>query len=156
MDGGHPGGGSRGLADLIDEYGEHLAADLLEHYRVDLRDLMHPGSPLTPLWLLVLIRGLPEGGRFNAAVRGGQEFRGWDASRYAAAATVNAVRALQHTYVSAHVKSRPKPPEPFPIPDRPKRRGAGSFAAIAAQKLAEEGSDGRFEGSREGLDPGHS
>jgi hypothetical protein len=137
MDGRHPSGGSRGLAQLVDEYGEHLAADLLEFYSVDLRDLFHPEKPLTPVFLLALIRGLPEDCRFNAERRGGQQFRGWDASRYAAVATVNAVRAMTYTYVSAHSKSRPKPPEPFPIPDSPARnQGPGSFAFIAARKLA--------------------
>ena len=137
MDGLYSGGGSRGLAELVDEFVEHLCADLLEVYGVDLRDLFHPTRPLTPLFLLALIRGLPDDCRFNAQRRGGQEFRGWDASRYAAVATVNAVRALQYTYVAAHSKSRPKPPEPFPIPDAPAReRGPGSFAFIAAQKLA--------------------
>ena len=121
MDGFHPGGGSRGVAQLIDEYGEHLAADLLEYYQVDLRDVFHPERPLTPLYLLVLIKGLPMECRFNAERRGGQEFRGWDMSRYAAVATVNAVKALQYTYIAAHSKNRPKPPEPFPMPDQPER-----------------------------------
>lgn len=137
MDGWHLCGGTRGLAELIDEFGEHLAADLLEVYGVDLRDVFHPEKPLTPLYLLVLIRGLPDDCRFNAQRRGGQEFRGWDATRYAAVATVNAVRALQWTYVTAHSKSRPKPPEPFPIPDRRRRAsGPNSFAYIAAQQIA--------------------
>ncbi len=137
MDGWKSGGGSRGLAELIDEFGEHIAADLMEFYQVDLRDVFHPSRPLTPLWLLVLIRGLPDDCRFNAERRGGQEFRGWDASRWAAVATVNAVRALQYTYVSAHSKSRPKPPEPFPVPGGVSRsNGPGSFAFIAAQQLA--------------------
>jgi hypothetical protein len=109
----------------------------MEFYQVDLRDVFHPSRPLTPLWLLVLIRGLPDDCRFNAERRGGQEFRGWDASRWAAVATVNAVRALQYTYVSAHSKSRPKPPEPFPVPGGGSRsNGPGSFAFIAAQQLA--------------------
>jgi hypothetical protein len=137
VDGRHAGGGSRGLAELIDEFGEHLAADLLEFYGVDLRDVFDPVRPLTPLFVLALVRGLPDDCRFNAERRGGPEFRGWDASRYIAAATVNAVRALQWTYVAAHSKSRPKPPEPFPIPGAVvKRAGSGLFAAIAAQKLA--------------------
>lgn len=139
MDGGNPGGGSRGVAELIDEYGEHLAADLLEVYGVDLRDVLDPEARLTPLYLLTLIRGLPEDCRFNAERRGGQDFRGWDASRYINVAVVNAVRALQYTYVAAHSKSKPKPPEPFPIPDtrrRKKKFGPGSFAFIAAQQLA--------------------
>lgn len=139
MDGGNAGGGSRGVAELIDEYGEHLAADLLEVYGVDLRDVLDPEARLTPLYLLTLIRGLPEDCRFNAERRGGQVFRGWDASRYINVAVVNAVRALQYTYVAAHSKSRPRPPEQFPIPDlrvRRKNTGPGSFAYIAAQQLA--------------------
>jgi hypothetical protein len=94
---------------------------------------------LTPLYLLSLIRGLPTDCRFNAERRGGQQFRGWDANMYAQAATVNAVRALTYTYVSAHSKSAPKKPESFPIPDTSVRRpksGPGTFAFIAAQKIA--------------------
>ena len=139
MDGRHSGGGSRGLGQLIDEYGEYLAADLKEVYGVDLRDLLIPEARLTPLYLLVLIRGLPDGCRFNAERRGGSEFRGWDSGRYATVAVVNAVRALQYTYVAAHSKNKPKPPDPFPIPDKAVRRknlGPGSFAFLAAQKLA--------------------
>ncbi len=139
MDGEDPIGGSRGLAELVDEYGEHLAADLQEYYGVDLRDIFVPEANLTPLYVLVLIRGLPDDCRFNAERRGGQEFRGWNMDRYATAAVVNAVRGLQYTYIAAHSKSKPKPPEPFPIPDkrtRSKNRGPGSFAFIAAQKIA--------------------
>jgi hypothetical protein len=106
---------------------------------VDLRDLFRDDGRLTPLYLLSLIRGLPMESRFNAERRGGQQFRGWDAGRYIDVATVNAIRALQWTYVAAHSKNKPKPPEPFPIPDksvRRKNKGPGSFAFIAAQKIA--------------------
>lgn len=139
MDGGDPGGGSRGLAELIDEYGEQLAADLLEFYDVDLRDVLRPEARLTPLYLLVLIRGLPEDSRFNAERRGGRQFRGWDESRYATVAIVNGLRALQWTYVAAHSKNKPPLPDPFPIPDQSVRRknnGPGSFAFIAQAKIA--------------------
>lgn len=113
-----------------------MAADLLEFYGVDLRDVFHPTRPLTPLYLLVLIRGLPDDCRFVAERRGGQEFRGWDATRYAAVATVNAVRALQWTYVAAHSKSKPRQPDPFPIPDGQVRRRDNTFAIMAAQQIA--------------------
>lgn len=136
MDGGHPGGGSRELGQLIDEYGEQLAADLLEVYGVDLRDIFNPKSRLTPLWILVLVKGLSEGSRFVAECRGGPEFRGWDAGRYAQVATVNAVRALQYTYITAHAKSRPKPPDSFPIPDKKiRQQSSNSFAAMAAAQM---------------------
>ncbi len=138
MDGCDSGGGSRGLGQLIDEFGEFLAADLLEYYGVDLRDVFVPEARLTPLYLLVLIRGLPEGSRFVAERRGGPEFRGWDTGRYIDVATVNAVRALQYTYVAAHMKKRPPAPEPFPIPDKTfkKQSGPNSFAFIAAARIA--------------------
>ena len=139
MDGRNASGGSRGLAQLVDDHGEQLAADLLEFYDVDLRDVLRPEARLTPLYLLVLIRGLPDDSRFNAERRGGRQFRGWDESRYATVAIVNAVRALQWTYVASHSKNRPPAPEPFPIPDQSIRRksnGPGSFAFIAQAKLA--------------------
>ena len=142
MDGGHPGGGSRGLAQLIDEYGEYLVADLQEVYGVDLRDVFVPKARLTPMYLMTLVRGLPEGSRFQAELRGGQQFRGWDYDRYAAVATINAVRALQYVYVAAHSKSRPKPPASFPVPDeavKKQSRGPGSFAFIAASKMSAPG-----------------
>lgn len=123
---------------MIDESGEQLAADLLEVYGVDIRDIFVPGSRLTPLWLMVLIRGLPESCRYVAEQRGGPQFRGWDMSRYAAVATVNAVRALNHTYVAAHSKSKPKAPEPFPVPDSTvRRRKSNTFALLAAKKMAQ-------------------
>ena len=139
MDGWNPGGGSRQLGELIDDHGEQLAADLMEIYRVDLRDVLVPGSRVSPLWVLVLVRGLPESSRFVAEVRGGPQFRGWDTSRYALAATVNAVRALQYTYITANSKSKPKVPESFPIPDttiRKRATGPNTFAAIAAAAMA--------------------
>jgi hypothetical protein len=140
VDGVHPAGKLRGLTELVDEYGEFLAGDLQEYYGVDLRDLFRDDERrLTPLYLLSLVRGLPMESRFNAERRGGQAFRGWDAGRYIDVATVNAVRALQWTYVAAHAKNKPKAPEPFPIPDKTVRRrdkGPGSFAFIAAQKIA--------------------
>jgi hypothetical protein len=139
VDGSDSGGKLRGLTELVDEYGEFLAADLREYYQLDLRDLFRPEAGLGPLYLLSLIRGLPMDSRFNAERRGGPEFRGWDAGRYIDVAAVNALRALQWTYVAAHSKQKPKLPEPFPIPDlsvRRKNTGPGSFAFIAAAKLS--------------------
>lgn len=137
MDGRNPGGGSRGLGQLVDEYGEHLAADLKEVYDVDLRDMFDPQARLTPLWLLTLIKGLPDSSRFAAERRGGQQFRGWDMDRYATVAIVNAVRALQYTYVAAHSKRKPPLPDPFPIPDQTEQpQKNNTFAVLAAAKLA--------------------
>lgn len=137
MDGDDQRGGSATLAALIDDYGDFIAADLQETYNVDLRDLFRPGSGLTPGWVLLLIANLPFGSRFIAQRRGGQQFRGWDESRYALVGVVNAVRALQYTYVAAHSKSKPKPPDPFPTPDRfVRKQRSNSFALMAQAQMA--------------------
>ena len=135
MDENHATGGSHYLGQLIDDYGDCLVADLFEVYHVDLRDLYR--DDMSPRWLLTLITQLPAGSRFYAQRRGGPQFRGWDESRYALVAAVNAIRSLQYTYVSAHSKRRPTPPKPMPIPDdaRRKKDTPGSFAHTANMKL---------------------
>lgn len=157
MDGGYPAGGSGVLAQLIDDHGEVLVAELLHEYGVDLRDLFHSDSPLSPRYVLNLIKHLPVGGAYNAALRGGPEFRGWDVERYAMAATVDSLRSLQWLYVCAHLgknRVRPKPPAPYPIPDieiakktaanRPK---AGSFADLVVKaKVAASKKKGSVDG----------
>lgn len=142
MDGKHIVGGSIWLGELIDKYGEYISADLLETYGIDLRDMFRDDKDLSPRWLLSNILNLPLGSRFYAEQQGGQQFRGWDESRYALVATVNAIRALQYTYISAHSKKKPKMPDMFPVPEatvkeRKKNTGPGSFAFIAAVKLAQ-------------------
>jgi hypothetical protein len=85
----------------------------------------------------MLITQLPAGSRFYAARRGGPQFRGWDETRYLLTAVVNSIRVLQWTYVAAHTKRKPSPPEMVPIPDSEKKRkdGPGSFAHTAKMKL---------------------
>jgi hypothetical protein len=115
----------------LDEFGGAIAADLMETYGVDVRGVFT--GELSPDWVFNLIAQLPVGSRFYAERRGGAEFRGWDQNMYAQAAIVNAIRALQFTYVSANSKNKPKPPDPFPVPDRPVSRGvkSGAFAQMA-------------------------
>ena len=91
MDGGVTAGGSHTLGGLIDDHGDAIAADLSEHYQMDVRDLFRDGSGLSPRWVLLHIVQLPQSSRFYAEKRGGPQFRGWDESRYALAAVVNAV-----------------------------------------------------------------
>lgn len=140
MDGIHSVGGSLWLGQLIDDYGDYIAADLVETYNVDLRDMFREDSGLSPRWLLNLIVNLPFSSRFYAEQQGGQQFRGWDESRYAMVATVNAIRALQYTYVAAHSKRKPKMPDMFPVPEvkvkkRKRNTGPGSFTFMAAQQM---------------------
>jgi hypothetical protein len=137
VDGDDAAGGSLALASLIDDYGSVIAADLAEVYGVDLRDLYRDET--SPRWWINLIIQLPAGSRFYAEKRGGPAFRGWDEDRYAMVAVINAVRALQWTYVASKSKRRPPQLQPFPIPDEMRRRkeGPGTFAFIAKKKLAE-------------------
>lgn len=143
MDGGDPAGGSSALAGLIDKYGEVLVPDLLHYYGVDLRDIFDEDHPLSARYILALVKYLPLESAFVAERRGGQQFRGWGPLMYAVVAAVNALRAIQHMYLLAHLaKNSPKPkaPEPYPIPDTYKQRKSrnkpGTFAHIAATKLA--------------------
>lgn len=137
MDAGHIAGGSFALAQLIDDYGSVIAADLCEVYGVDLRDLYR--DDIAPRWWINLIIQLPAGSRFYAEKRGGPHFRGWDEDRYLMAAVANAIRGLQWTYVASKSKRRPPPVQPLPLPDDVRRRkdGPGTFAFLAKQKLAE-------------------
>ncbi|WP_007470325.1 hypothetical protein [Segniliparus rugosus] len=115
----------------------------MHHYQIDLRGLFSEEAPLSPRYVLTLIEWLPIGSNYEAECRGGSQFRGWDESRYALVATVNALRALQYLYLRAHLdpkkSAKPKPPEPFPAPEVPEDRARprkGSFAFVAAARLA--------------------
>lgn len=144
MDGVEPAGGSRALAQLIDEHGEVLIPDLLHYYGVDIRDLFHPEKPLSPKYVLSLVMYLPLESAFMASRRGGQEFRGWDVSRYALIDVANSLRSFQHMYLASHIDRRkaalPKPPEPFPTPEEKRTQKAsvkaGSFAHMVATAKA--------------------
>ena len=144
MDGCHFVGGSIWLGELIDDYGDYIVADLSETYGIDLRDMFRDDANLSPRWLLTHILNLPIGSRFYAEQQGGQQFRGWDESRYALVATVNAIRALQYTYISAHSKRKPKLPDMFPVPERKvkkreRKTGPGTFIHMAAMQLQKVG-----------------
>ncbi|QLF84588.1 tail assembly chaperone [Mycobacterium phage Gail] len=135
-------GGSRVLASLIDKHGEAILSDLLHHYQLDLRLLWSEEAPLSPRYVLALIMQLPTDGAFYASRRGGIQFRGWDADRYALVAAVNALRANNHILTVVNrdpAKPKPKPPEPFPTPDSDTKSAPkpGSFAhMIVAAKRA--------------------
>jgi hypothetical protein len=143
VDGKHPAGGSRELAYLIDEYGEILLPELKHYYGIDLRDLFRESWPLTPRFVLAHIANLPVGSAFNAARRGGQQFRGWDEDRYMTATLINSIRVLTHVLVMVNIdpkKSKPKPPDPYPTPDDLKVQKPapkpGSFAHTTMSLLA--------------------
>lgn len=143
MDGVDSSGGSFQLGELIDEHGQWIAADLMEIYTVDIRDVFVPDSGVTPRWLLILIAGLDEKTRYAASCRGGQHLRGWTTDRYLSVFALETQRAIQWINTAANSKNRPPLPKPFPIPkakqQQPEKRPEppGSFAFIAKQHLAE-------------------
>ena len=109
---------------------------------MDLREALEVESPR---YLLSLILHLPQTGAMYASRMGGQQFRGWDPSRYALAALVNAQRANNHILLMVNrdpKKPKPKMPELFPTPEKEaKKKEAykpGSFAAIAASMMAKQ------------------
>lgn len=138
---GYPTGGSRVLAELIDEHGEAILSDLLHYYQVDLRDLFAE-VPLSPRYVLSLITWLPTDSALQASRRGGHQFVGWDIDRYGMVAAINELRAANHLTLSINrdpKKARPRAPQPFPIPDKLTKKTTykpGSFGAVAASMFA--------------------
>lgn len=115
----------------------------METYKVDIRDLLRPGTGVTPRWVLALVKGLDVNSRFHAQKRGGQQFRYWDESRYALVAIADAVRAFLYAYIVTHTeKGKPRPEVPKPIktpqPPRTKKKvyAPGSFGHMAMQQIA--------------------
>ncbi|AIG78467.1 Hypothetical protein AJAP_28145 [Amycolatopsis japonica] len=138
MGGGDPAGGSGELARLIDRYGEYILADFQQYYRIDLADVLRPGSGLSARRALALLRQLPIESATVAQLRGGPEFRGWGITQYLLADLVDAVQFNTHAFISANSKKKPKPPQPFDRPEsRAKRkRGSNSFAAMAMRRIS--------------------
>ena len=141
MDADHAAGGSRELAELIDQHGEILIADLKHYYGLDLRELFSEDYSMSPKYVLAFVTQLPIESAFVAELRGGQKFRGWDESRYMLAAVIHELRTLMFIYITAHTpknKSKPKPPETWPLPDgKPKKADKpNSFASIAKSMIA--------------------
>lgn len=141
MDGGNSAGGSEGLAELIDRYGESIIGDFEDFYR-PLPDMLRSGA--SPRYILSLIRTLPANSRLVAAMRGGGQFRGWDVDRYLLASILDAIQGL--TYVTAKQNGgKAKKPEPTYRPEKAKPTGANTFSAMARsfflaakQKLTKE------------------
>jgi len=96
-----------------------LAADLLHHYRLDLRDeladLMSGTPSSSPCWLLALIEGLPADGAYAASRLGGAEFRGWSRDTSILADVWDILAA------TAMAGSKKKPPT-YPRPGQKEQR----------------------------------
>jgi hypothetical protein len=110
----HRAGGSHGLGELIDKYGEGLYPDLLFYYNVDLVDVIE-GRGKAPSLVLTLISRLPDTSLTHALLRGGREHFGWGADRHLLADIYDS----QNQTTRAAGNWAKKPPEIAPWP-RPK------------------------------------
>lgn len=126
MDRGDPGGGSIALARLIDQAGGAILADMQSEYGLNLVDVLRTGSS-DPATILVLIKQLPLGSRTVAALRGGEQFIGWDVDRYFIAQLIDSVNRVAYTVAAANSKRKPKAPKPTIRPSRAqKAKGANN------------------------------
>lgn len=117
MDGGDPGGGSIALARLIDKAGGAILADFQQEYGLNLIDILRTGSH-EPATVLVLVNQLPLASRTVAALRGGEQFIGWDVDRYFLAQLIDSVNRVAYTVAAANSKRKPKAPKPTVRPSR--------------------------------------
>jgi hypothetical protein len=135
--GGHAAGGSAGLAELIDKYGEHVYRDLHEYAGgLNLVAALRDGSGYSPRQILLLIKGLPLESATIAAMRGGVEFRGWGLDRYLSAALHDAVKENTFAFVAANSKKKPTAPEPMFRPKEKKAKTTNGHNNLFAQRLA--------------------
>lgn len=135
MDGGDPAGGSAGLAELIDKYGEQILADFQSEYGLNLVEVLRPGG-MSPRQVLALIRQLPPESRTVAALRGGDQFQGWGVDRYLLANVIDAINQNTYAFIAANSKRKPKAPKPVPRPSAKTQRGRDDQSNPFRQRLA--------------------
>jgi hypothetical protein len=136
------GGGSLALARLIDKAGGAILADFQQEYGLNLIDLLKEGSGYEPSTILVLVNQLPLASRTVAALRGGDQFIGWDVDRYYMATLIDAVNQVAYVTAAANSKRKPKAPKPMPRPSRVQKNAAQNNPfrqRIAAAKKAKGG-----------------
>ncbi|OBJ41340.1 hypothetical protein A5630_23060 [Mycolicibacterium mucogenicum] len=101
--------------------------------------------PISPRYVLALIKYLPLESAYVAELRGGQRFRGWGHDRFQMVHLINQMKVLTFLFILANrdpKKSAPKPQPMYPMPeDKPETKPApkpGSFAFIAHSLLDEQ------------------
>ncbi|MET9861959.1 hypothetical protein ABZY93_22080 [Streptomyces smyrnaeus] len=123
--GGHAGGGSLGLARLIDDYGEGLFPDLWFHYGIDLGDVIAGRGP-SPALVLLLAQRLPDTSLTVALASGGREHFGWGLDRHIATDLFDAVNQNTRATGNWGKGKAPKvPPWPRPKAKTKKKTAAG-------------------------------
>jgi hypothetical protein len=147
--GGHAAGGSLQLAELIDKYGEYIYRDLHEFAGgLSLVAAMRQGSGYSPRQILLLIKGLPLESATVAAMRGGDEFRGWGLDRYHSASLIDAVNYNTYAVIASNSgKRRPKPPEPVYRPKPMKKPKAANNPFAMRLQAARRAKAARSQGA---------
>jgi hypothetical protein len=74
-------------------------------------DALREGSGYSPRQLILLIKGLPLESATVAAMRGGDEFRGWNLDRYLLTSVIDSIRENTYVFIAANSKRKPSPPE---------------------------------------------
>lgn len=90
----------------------------------------------------MLVNQLPLGSRTVAALRGGEQFIGWDADRYFLATLIDAVNQVSYVTAAANSKRKPKAPKPVPRPSKVQKNAAANNPfrqRLAAAKKAKGG-----------------
>lgn len=82
---------------------------------------------MLPSEILILVRGLPIGGRFMAAMRGGEQFREWDVLAYQMANIIDAIQHNTYVLTSANSKRKPKAPKPAYRPAKERAKPQNPF-----------------------------
>ncbi|MFD7101935.1 hypothetical protein [Streptomyces celluloflavus] len=120
MDGGHAGGGSLQLGQLIEQgHGAAIRYDL-QRIGLDLADVWR--GTLAPRRVLDLVEQAPDDSAFAASQRGGLAHRAWPLDRHMQAALIDAVNAS--AWVIAQVNSKGTVARPEAVP-RPQTAVAG-------------------------------
>lgn len=115
MAGDHPGGGSQGIGQLIEEgYGGALRADFQRFYGLDFVDLWR--GTLTPRRAWTLIEHLPEDAALAVSMAGGHQHRGWTIQTHLLAQLLNAVRFADANNIRANGGKLNEKPKPVPVP----------------------------------------
>lgn len=97
-----------------------------------------PTAALTPRRFLNLVRYLPASSATVAALRGGEQYRGWDTDRYLLALVGDLLQQLIYVQVMrGNPKRKPAKPEPLPRPGDTdqKAKPRNAFAATALEHL---------------------
>lgn len=97
---------------------------------------------ITPLEIIVLIRGLPPGSRFVARMQGGDQYNEWNLIAYQMANILDAINHNTYVLTAANSKKKPKVPKPSYRPAKTKAKQENAFRTqleMAKQRKARGG-----------------